>query len=203
MWLRILAVAAMFLLLPYYALQPVPMTECMLWQFVFIAINVYWIIVIIRERRPPQMTEAEKLLYIDVFQGCCSARDMQRLISQANWEQVDDGTVLIKHNTDPKKLMIIREGRASVQVNGQHIAFCEKNSVVGDMSFLTHEKTSADVIADGPVRYLSWPRDVLERLFESKVELKSAIHEVIGRDLIKKLISHRVTGDPVETATMV
>lgn len=203
LWLRILAVAAMFLLLPYYALQAVPMVECILWQLVFIAINIFWIIVIIRERRPPRLTDAETLLYVDVFQGCCSARDMQRLVSQADWNQVADGTFLIKRNTDPKKLFIIREGRVSVQVNGQHIAFCEKDSVVGDMSFLTHEKTVADVIAAGPVQYLSWPRDVLERMFESKVELKSAIHEIIGRDLIRKLVSHRVTGKPVETATMV
>jgi hypothetical protein len=203
LWLRILAVAAMLLLLPYYALQIVPMTECMIWQGVFIAINVYWIIVIIRERRPPQLSDDELRLFVDVFQGCCSARDMQRLVAAASWETAADGAVLIKHNTDPKKLFIIRKGRASVQVNGEHIAFCGKDNIVGDMSFLTHEKTVADVIADGPVEYLSWPRDVLERMFESKAELKSAIHEVIGRDLIKKLISHRVTVQPVKTATVV
>ena len=130
LWLRILAVAAMLLLLPYYAWQTVPMTECMIWQLVFIAINVYWIIVIVLERRPPHLTAAEQLLYVDVFQGCCSARDMKRLISVADWREVDDGAVLVEHNTDPKKLFIIREGRASVKVDGQHIAFCGKNSVV-------------------------------------------------------------------------
>jgi CRP-like cAMP-binding protein len=170
---------------------------------VFIAINVYWIVVIILERRPPKMTPDEQTLYVDVFQGCCSARDMKKLISQADWGEIEDGTHLIKQNTDPKKLFIIRQGRASVKVDGQHIAFCEKDSVVGDMSFLTHEKTVADVIADGPVRFLSWQRDALESLFERKAEFKSAIHEVIGRDLIKKLISSKKLGEPAETLTMV
>ncbi len=59
LWLRVLAVSAMFLLLPFYANQLEPMYECMGWQAVFIAINAFWIIVIIRERRPPVMTEAE------------------------------------------------------------------------------------------------------------------------------------------------
>ena len=203
LWLRILAVAAMVLLLPYYAMQVVPLWECMIWQVVFIAINVYWIVVIFRERRPPTMTEDEQLLYVDVFQGCCSARDMKRLISEADWETVKDGTCLIKHNTDPKKLFIIRQGRVAVQVDGQHIAYCGKDSLVGDMSFLTHEKTVADVIAVGTVHYLSWPREALERQFDSKVELKSAIHEIIGRDLIRKLIIKGQTGEPVETATLV
>ena len=77
----------------------------------------------------------------------------------------------------------------SVQVDGREVASLNSGKLVGEMSFLTRNKTVADVVAAGPVRYLSWHRDVLEGLFQSKVELKSAVHEVIGRDLVHKLIS--------------
>jgi hypothetical protein len=54
LWLRIFAIAAMTLSLPFYANQIEPMISCMIWQIVFIAINAYWVVVIIRERLLPQ-----------------------------------------------------------------------------------------------------------------------------------------------------
>ena len=187
LWLRILAVAAMFLLLPFYALQPVPMTDCIVWQMVFIVINVYWIVIIVRERRPPSMTEEEQLLYNNVFKGCCSPKGMLRLIEQSEWNQAEFGTKLIARKADLDQLLLIQSGNVSVQVKGKEVTVLNAGNLVGEMSFLTKGKTVADVIATGPVRYLSWRRDVLEKLFETKAELKSAIHEIIGRDLVQKM----------------
>ncbi len=71
------------------------------------------------------------------------------------------------------------------------------------MSFLTQNKTVADVVAIGPVRYLAWSREALEGLFASKLELKSAIHEIIGRDLVEKLTLQGDAATFVGTASMV
>ena len=168
LWLRILAVTAMVLLLPFYALQDKPMIECMAWQFVFIAINAFWIVVIFRERRPPQMNAEEEQLYESVFKGMCSPQDMLRLIAKADWNQARDGTYLIRHNTDLDKLLLLCDGRVSVRINGDSVATLESGHLMGEMSFLTQNKTVADVISLGPVRYLSWERHVLESLFKSK-----------------------------------
>lgn len=195
LWLRILAVAAMVLLMPYYANQLEPMTGCMTWQVIFIAINVFWIIKIFRERRPPAMTEVEQRLWDTVFKDCCSPYDMLRLVEKASWNEAKDGKNIVKRNSELDQLLLIQDGVVSVQVKGREVASLNQGNLIGEMSFMTRNKTVADVVAAGPVRYLSWHRDVLESLFESKVEFKSAIHEVIGRDLVHKLTSQNPQAD--------
>lgn len=202
LWLRILAVAAMFLLLPFYANQPEPMISCIIWQLIFIGINVYWIVAIIRERRPPKMTEEERQLYETVFEGCCSPKDMLRLISQAQWKEAENGTRVIERKTSLDQLLLIHSGSVSVQVKGKEVTTLHSGSLVGEVSFLTEEQTIADVFATTPVRYLSWHRDVLEQVFETKLELKSAIYQVIGHDLVQKLISHNKEADLQGTISM-
>ena len=51
LWLRLLTVVASLLLIPYYAMQPVPLAPAIAWNVVFIAINTYWIIKLLIERR--------------------------------------------------------------------------------------------------------------------------------------------------------
>ncbi len=202
LWLRILAVSAMCLLLPFYANQSEPMIGCIVWQLIFVGINVYWIVAIIRERRPPKMTEEERELYELVFQDCCSAKDMLRLLAQAQRNEAKDGEHVIQRKTRLDQLLLIQSGSMSVQVRGSEVTKLHPGSLVGEVSFLTKEQTIADVIAAAPVRYLSWHRDVLEQLFATKVELKSAIYELIGHDLVQKLISHNQAAELHETISV-
>jgi hypothetical protein len=188
LWLRILAIAAMVLLLPFYANQIEPMISCMIWQLVFIAINAYWVVVIIRERLPPTMTPEEQELYDNVFVDCCSARDMLKLISHAKWNEADPGTKVIPAKTNLDELVLIHCGSVAFQIKEKEVINFHMGSLLGAVSFFTKEKTVADYTAATPVRYLSWRRDVLDGLFKSKPELKSAMYEIIGRDLVQKLI---------------
>jgi hypothetical protein len=59
LWLRVLTVTAALLLIPYYAFQPIPLTVAIAWNVLFIAINTYWIIRLIIERRPVHLTPDE------------------------------------------------------------------------------------------------------------------------------------------------
>ena len=77
LWLRILAVAAMLLLVPYYVWGPNGLQlHCVCWQAVFIGINMAWIVYIILQRRPPKMNEDQKKIYQSVFKGSCTPKDM-------------------------------------------------------------------------------------------------------------------------------
>ncbi len=195
LWLRLLAVIAMILLMPYYALQETPMYDCMAWQCVFLAINIYWIVKIFQERKPPTMSQSEQHLYQTVFKGCCTPRNMLQLVEKAKWKDASVGDSLIKRKTELDQLLLIQTGIVSVQVKGEELATLSSGNLVGEMSFMTQKPTVADVVATGPVKYLAWQRDDLEELFKTKLELKSAIHEIIGRDLIAKLTSQTPDAD--------
>ncbi len=195
LWLRVLAVIAMVLLMPFYAMQDPPMYDCMAWQCVFLAINIYWIVKIFQERKPPAMNQSEQHLYETVFKGCCSPRNMLALVEKAKWKEAADGASLIKRKTELDRLLLLQSGVVSVRVKGEELATLSSGNLVGEMSFMTQKQTVADVVATGPVKYLAWHRDDLEKLFETKVELKSAIHEIIGRDLVSKLTSQTPDAD--------
>ena len=192
LWLRILAIAAMVLLLPFYANQPEPMISCMVWQAVFIAINLYWVIVIIRERIPPTMSVDEQMLYDTVFKDCCSAKDMLKLLAKGQWIDAESGEKIIQTNQRIDHLMLVQNGSIAFQVQENETIKLHPGCLLGAVSFLTEEATVADYVAVEPVRYLSWHRDTLAQLFKVKPELKSAVYEVIGLDLVDKLIfSHK------------
>ena len=98
------------------------------------------------------------------------------------------GSQIIQRNEVLDQLMLIHSGSVSVQVKEREVITLHEGSLIGEVSFLLNEPAIADVFVISPVRYLSWSREVLDKLFESRVELRSAIHEVIGYDLVQKLI---------------
>ncbi len=192
LWLRILAIAAMVLLLPFYANQPEPMISCMVWQAVFIGINLYWVVVIIRERMPPSMSVDEQMLYDSVFKDCCSAKNMLKLIAKGKWHDAESGEQIIQTNQRVDHLVLVQKGSVAFQVQKNETIKFHPGCLLGAVSFLTEEATVADYVAVESVRYLSWHRDDLTRLFKLKPELKSAVYEIIGLDLVHKLIfSHK------------
>lgn len=194
LWLRILAVVAMNIMNIYYFWGTKNADgsfyiqwPCILWQMAFIAVNAYWIVRIIQERRPPTLTADEKFLYDSVFKDTCSPKNMLKLLDVAHWKEASIGTQLIQKDTDLDELLLVREGMATVRVNGNAVAELNPGDLMGEMSFLTRGKTVADVVASGPIRYLAWPREALHNMFEESLELKSAIYHLIGKDLVEKL----------------
>lgn len=188
LWLRILAIAAMVLLLPFYANQPEPMISCMVWQAVFIAINLYWVVVIIYERMPPKLSEEEQDLYDAVFKKTCSAKVMLKLLAKGEWQDAVPGKKIIQANTILDQLILMQNGSVRFQIPDGELVKLHRGCLLGAISFLTEEATIADYVAEDSVRYLAWQRDDLLELFKTKPELKSALYEVIGLDLVNKLI---------------
>lgn len=188
LWLRMLAIAAMVLLLPFYANQPEPMISCMIWQAVFIAINMYWVVVIVRERMPPKMSADEQVLYDAVFKKTCSAKDMLKLLSKGQWQDAAPGKTIVPANSNLDELILMQNGSVRFQVQDGETIKLHRGCLLGAVSYLTAEKTVADYIAEDSVRYLTWQREDLLQLFKVKPELKSALYEIIGLDLVNKLI---------------
>ena len=62
------------------------------------------------------------------------------------------------------------------------------------MAFLTGERSSADVIALGPVRYVTWSLAELRGILEADSQLEAAVHGILGVDLARKLGQGRLAG---------
>lgn len=190
LWLRIFCVIALVTILPYYMWGTESIqNSCILWNLAFLAINLFWIIVIFRERQPPKMTDEQKQLYSDVFQKSCSPQEMLKLLCVSESKSASVGTKLITKATHPDGLILVEQGTANVVVDSVMLAKLGRGDFLGEMNYLTNEPASADVVAATHVQYRLWKKEALNKVFEGRPELKSAVNEIIGHDLIRKLTS--------------
>jgi Popeye-like protein len=186
LWLRCLTVVAALCLLPYYYLQPVPLTAAIAWNLLFIGINLIQIVILLRERRPVTLTCDQQRLYELAF-GTIAPREFLKLLEIARWEEASDGQIIVRKGEDIDRMMMIHSGSASIRCNERKVAELRPGQFVGEMSFITGDETCAEVVALEALRYVSWSKDSLRCLLEQRPQLKVAVQYAIGVDLVGKL----------------
>ncbi|QNI01951.1 cyclic nucleotide-binding domain-containing protein [Halomonas sp. SH5A2] len=185
-WLRAITILASSSTLPYFYFQSTPLYGAMSWQIAFIAINTVNLTFLLLQRRPIKLTQEEQWLHDTTF-SLLKPRRMRRLLQHAESHEIQSGEALIEQGKELRALIILLSGSASVKVNGIERATLSPGDFAGEMSFITGRLTSADVIANEPVRYLIWPSSVLERMYQRDPEIKNTIQSIIGFDMATKL----------------
>ena len=195
LWLRIITVLAILLLIPYLY------TQCddigpVVWNALFIAINVVRIQMLLAERRPPRLSDREKRLHQLAFSRL-DPREMLNLLAVGEWKTYASQDVLAAENVELDHLILVYEGRARVLAKGREVAEIRPGDFVGEMSFLTEGRTSAQVLAKGQVEAVVWSRDAFQKFLDNNQNLRSAMLSVIGLDLVHKLVElrQRLKGD--------
>lgn len=190
LWLRILTIIAGSSLVVYFYFQPNTLWAPVLWNLVFIAINGYQCVFLLRERRPVQFSNEELTLYQSTFQSL-TPRDFKRLLTKGNWRDAASENKLVKESSVLEHLFLVTAGSMSVRKAGQPIAQLSSGSFIGELSFLTGAQTSADVVAEENSRYVAWSFADLKELMARNPSLEATFQSIISADLANKLRSHR------------
>lgn len=180
--LRIFAGAGGLIMLPYYYLQPVPLMVPIYWGSAFIALNLFWIVRLLLERRPVKFSEEELRLYRLVFRTL-KPREMLELLKLAKWKDRDTGATLEKAGEPQDRLSVIVSGRGAVRLPDRQVSEVGAGQFVGEMSFMTDEVAPVSVHALEPVRQVSWHKDELRDFLKSKPDLSAALELILGADL--------------------
>jgi hypothetical protein len=195
LWLRVIAVLAGVTLYPYqvwitphglWNTHPLSAAAPLLWNTLFNVINIVQLKRLIVERRPVRLSASERALYEAVF-ARLSPREFLRLLSAAESHAVEAGMCLVEQDAALDRLLLIRDGEVAVRVGEREVALLGSGRFVGEMSFLTRDRTSASVWARGPTEYLTWPRQALDKLFEKHPDMRATVQLVLGEDLARKL----------------
>jgi CRP-like cAMP-binding protein len=125
-------------------------------------------------------------LYLKAFSKM-SEVEFKKLLNLAKWNTVPENTVLIKQNTIIDSVIIIYSGIAKVESNGKIIAYLNEGNFAGEMSFITNERTNAQIETITELEYLSISRANITKLMNSSEEFKESINQILNMDLIKKL----------------
>ncbi len=183
LWLRALLLPAQVSFLTWGAFsgQMAPVV----WNVVFVAINGVQIVRILLERRPIELPEELVDLYEKLFTG------MKRREFLLFWETGTQGALedehIVHEGEEPKQLLCIVSGQARVSKQGRPIASLSRGQFVAELSFLSHERASADVVAVGELRYNSWNQDKLRSLEKINPELYQKLQHILSRDVTDKI----------------
>lgn len=193
-WLRVLSVIGASLLLPYYYLQNTPLWAPIGWNLFFTAINTYWIVRIMLERRPVPFTDEERRLYETALRNF-SEHEAYKLLRMGEYTSVPAGTTLLTQNTPVEQLSLIVDGEVSVEMNGAQVDTLGKNRFLGGTAFLSDHKNftaSVTVTATQSTRVVSWEFSSLEAEFKRNTDLQISIEASLGLEISRFLQSARM-----------
>lgn len=159
-------------------------TTNIIWHGVFIGINSWRTGLILWERRKIDLPLELEGLYQEFFSDF-TRKEVLTLWDLGQGQSPD--AALIEAGDPQPSLSFIVEGQAEVLVAGQSVSLLRRGQFIGEMSFITGQPASAQVIPHGPLRVHSWDREVLGGLKKTKPAFWSKVQGLIGKDLVQKI----------------
>jgi CRP-like cAMP-binding protein len=159
------------------------------WNVLFAIINIVQIAIIIKERSGVHFTEEEKELHDTLFKNFAPFEFM-KLMRIAKWREAKQGEALSIEKQQLDSVMLIYNGLAAVETNGEEVAKLKDGNFIGELSFITGGAASATVRALMPTRYVSWPKESISQLLNRNPSMRFAMQSILSTDLSKKLM-HR------------
>src|SRR5215472_11469639 len=171
LWLRLFAVAASLIAIPFYVLQPTPLWVPLLWSAVFAAINLFQSWRLFLERRPVKLTPEEEDVRRLVFRDL-PPRKVLQVLSIGAWTTVETGARLIQRGKSADALSLIVRGKVRVTRDESVLGELVAGNLVGSALLLSGVPADVDAVAAEPVRAMRWEVSTLERFLSANPETR-------------------------------
>jgi hypothetical protein len=186
LWLRALAVIAAASTFPYFYLQPEPLWSALFWQSCYLLVNGVNLAILLYTMRKPRFDEFEMRAHELKFSDL-KPHEAAQLFKRARRLLLADGETLLRDGDSNEHLYLIVEGRCRIMKNGLEVAQLEAGEFVGELSYISGDKISADVVAAGPLQIMCWDRFSLEPLFKRQSLYLSYLNALCSVDIAHKL----------------
>ena len=187
-WLRLLTITGNILVVPYYLyyIEP-PLWNTIVWVCIYTTINLVMLFIIYLESRPIKLSDLEQKIYNMTFKSL-EPRVFKKLIDHGSLEELQPEVVLVTRDSELDSLMYVVEGEAEVVLkHGEHIII-PTGGFIGEQSYITGEKTSADVkTGKEAAKIIRWNSEALRKHLAGKEILKDNLDLIFTADLIHKL----------------
>jgi CRP-like cAMP-binding protein len=185
-WLRVAAVVGLGFEIVYFLLSGSPVWTSVIWDTLFILINLVQVARLLRDRLSLKLTKDQKAFIAPIVKDLDKAQIAQ-LLRTAEWRTLEAGAPLTIEGMPVQELTFICEGQTEVTVKDQLVAHVTAGSFVGDVSFTTGVPATATVVTDGPTRVLAFNQVELKRLCRRDKQIASALYRRIGGGLADKM----------------
>lgn len=185
--LRILTIANCLLIIPYYIFVGEVSTEPIAMAGVIVVINLFNSYALIRDKRPPKLSDFEAKLHREVFSQM-GARQMLKVLATSSRRQAGEGELLIQEGQANREIFLLLDGEAVVMVSGKEAARIGGRRFVGEMTYITgRELATASVELSKPSDYLSFSFEELDRLKSTEPEVYAQFYSFLSIELAEKV----------------
>ncbi len=186
LWLRLFAVAASLIAMPYFVLQPAPLWVPLAWSGLFAAINGFQSWRLFLERRPVKLTPEEEEVRRAAFPDL-SPRNALQIFAIGSWTNLAAGGRLLERGKLAEQLSLIVRGKVQVKRDEQVLGEMTAGEIVGSAMLLTGTPAEVDAVVSEPVRVLRWESGTLERFLNAHPDTRIVLQRHLARDLAGKL----------------
>jgi len=188
LYLRLLSIlASLFSVFYNYTIPAEPMMIAIGWNFVFVAVNVYHVAVLMYEKRPVTMKPKDAELYETLFAGMTPVEYL-KISKVADWRQYQTGDKLIRQGALVADLILIYNGAVDVVVGGEIVAELKDGQFVGEMSFLTEKPATATCIIKHDTECLVWKQYEFKQLLKRNPSLYFTIQSLLSAQVSSNLV---------------
>ena len=188
-WLRIVSIAAsLFSVFYNYTIPVEPMWLAINWNFVFIAVNLYHIGIILYEKRAVKMDDRNEELYQTLFKEMTPVEYL-KISRAAEWVTLKSGQRIITQGMPVPDLYLIYNGTVDVIVDGDKVTHLKDGEFVGEMSFLTEKVATATCKVKYDTICLVWKQREFKDLLKRNPSLYFTIQSVLSAQVSDKLVS--------------
>ena len=191
LWLRLFAVAAALISIPYFMLHPTTLWAPLSWTFVFAAINLVQSWRLFIERRPVKLTPEEEEIRRLVFRDL-PPRKVLQVLNLGSWTTLEIGERLIESGKLPNTVSLIVRGKVRVTKDDRVLGELIAGDFVGSALILSGVPAEVDAVTVEPGRAMRWEIGALERYLSANPETRTVMLQHVARDLAAKV--ERVTG---------
>jgi hypothetical protein len=192
LWLRLFAVGASVVSIPYFLLQPTRLWAPLGWTVVFAGINLLQSWRLFMERQPVKLTAEEEEVRRLVFQDLPTRKVLQ-VLSIGSWVTAQPGERMIESGTVPEAASLIVSGKVRMTRDGQDVGILGAGQIVGSALILSGLQAEVEAVVENPVRAVRWQVGTLERYLNANPETRTAIQRHVARDLAMK-VQHLASG---------
>ncbi len=188
LWLRLFAVAASLIALPYFILQPEPLWAPIIWSSVFAAINSFQSWRLFVERRPVKLTLEEEEIRRLVFPDLPS-RKVLRILSIGAWTTVEIGERMLERGKSVEAISVIVRGKVRVTRDDRVFGELVAGHIVGSALLLSGVPADVDAVVVEPVRCMRWEVEPLDRYLAANPETRIVLQKYLASDLAGKVLA--------------
>ena len=185
--LRLIAiVSAVFGIFYNYNVTESPLWLVIFWLSTFLTINLSMLVTEHIRNKSAKFNKDEQELFETLFPEL-SAFEFLQLLNAGSWKTIRSRERFISAQKENFKLALIWRGQAKVLKGKKVLANLKRGTLIGEISFLTGEKPTADVLLERGSLILAWDHEKLRRWLSKNSDAASIFQRLITSDLAAKI----------------